>query len=77
LSASTTAAAAPSPAAGGEDFQGVIIEFLLSRGGKSSTQEIMDYFKSRVSKDQSTAFSMALSQVSKFDKELRVWCLKQ
>jgi hypothetical protein len=54
----------------------VIISFLQARGGKSSTQEIMDHFKNKVGKDQSTVFSVALSRVSKFDKDNKLWVLK-
>mmetsp|Transcript_13871 Transcript_13871/g.23914 ORF Transcript_13871/g.23914 Transcript_13871/m.23914 type:complete len:370 (-) Transcript_13871:18-1127(-) len=64
------------PAAEPDEFADIIIEFLTSCGGSATTADIMNHFKSRVGKDQSTAFSLSLSRVSKFDKVSKQWKLK-
>lgn len=61
-----------SGATAGDEFAPVIIAFMESRGGSASTSDIMDHFKAKVGKDQSTAFSVSLSRVSKFDKVAKV-----
>jgi len=62
-------------AAAGE-FADIIVEFLQTRDGRATTHDIMSHFKSQIGKEESTAFSVSLSKVSKFNKDEKQWVLK-
>ena len=62
-------------AAAGE-FADIIVDFLQSRNGRATTHDIMSHFKSQIGKEESTAFSVSLSKVSKFNKDEKQWVLK-
>ncbi|GAM27604.1 hypothetical protein SAMD00019534_107800 [Acytostelium subglobosum LB1] len=53
-----------------------IFDFLMSKGGNSTTQAIIDHFALSISADQAPLFRSLLKSVAVFSKTLKLWTIK-
>jgi len=51
-------------------------DFLLSSGGAVTTQDIVDNFLQKVSKNDVPVFRQMLKQLAVMDRDTKVWVLK-